>query len=158
MRSCHCAKSVDSQWGVNRCEQVWTVVNSCEQLWTGVNRYERVWTSGNRCEKFWPGFNSCTKAALSEQVWSTVFPRGWVARSPNFAYPSTKLHHYFPKALKRPRNNAVPASKNNNNNFERNHAGLNHFNNSLIPAAHKAKMSFTTFHCNCLELQWSVLT
>ena len=48
-----------------------------------------MWTGVNRCEKFWPGLNK------SEQVWSTVFPRRRVARSPSFAYPSTKLLHLY---------------------------------------------------------------
>ena len=119
MRNCHCAKSEDSHWGVNRCEQlgtvvnrceqlstgvdrceqvwkgvnrreqVWTGVNRCEQVWTGRNRWEQVGTGGNRREKFWPGLNKL------EQVWSAVFPRRWVARSPKFAYPSTKLHQLY---------------------------------------------------------------
>ena len=96
MRSCHCAKSVDSQWGANRCEQVWTGVNRCEKVWKGVNRCDEVWTGMNR----W------------EQVWTTVFPRWWVAHS-KFCLPFDEVPPsvHFPTAFKRPRNTAGLASQ-----------------------------------------------
>ena len=74
--------------GLNRFEQVRTGVNRCEQVWRGMNRCEQVWTGVDRCEQAWKGLNRF------EQV-STVFPRPWVARCPNFAYPSTKLHQLY---------------------------------------------------------------
>ena len=84
-RNCHCVKSVDSPWGVNRCEQVWTGVNGCEQVWTFVNSCEQVWTVGtgvNWWEQVWKvstrfeqvgtSQNRCEVLFFPDREWHTL--------------------------------------------------------------------------------------
>ena len=75
--SCHCVKSVDSQWGVNSCEQFWTGVNGCEQVGqvgTGVKSFDQVLIPAlrrsyqNRCEVLF--FLDCESHA--SQIWPTL--------------------------------------------------------------------------------------
>ena len=72
--SCHCAKSVYSQWGVNRCEQLWTGANRCEQMGTGVKSFDKVLILAlrrsyrNRCEVLF----FLEGESHASQIWRTI--------------------------------------------------------------------------------------
>ena len=74
---------------VLRCEQVWTGVNNCKQFWIVLDRLEQVRA----------GVKYCLPWMVSRTLSKFCLP---------FDEATTSVH--FPKALKCPRNNVVPAS------------------------------------------------